>query len=228
MQVEAPPVATTTAREHGMFTAVWQVLRSPVPREQRTELMLGLGVLLLFLLQVATGILLALFYQPSPATVAESVQLIMRDVDWGWLVRGLHHWTANALLPLCALQIGWLLVSGAYRGRSSSGWYLGLLVLGLALLLAYSGELLVWDDRAFWRITRALQQVESAPLIGAWLAHVLRGGAEVNATTLSRVFTLHSLILPWILSLVVVGEAWFLARSLRQRLAVEHGAGGAA
>lgn len=204
-------------REHGMAHAFWQLLRSPVPREHRTELLLGLGILLLFLLQVTTGILLALFYQPAPPTVAESVQLIMRDVDWGWLVRGLHHWSANALLPLCALQIVWLLVSGRYRGRSSSSWYLGLLALGLATFLAYSGELLVWDDRAFWRITLALQQVESAPLVGRWLAHVLRGGEEVDATTLSRVFTLHSLLLPWILSLVVVGEAWFLARRMRAR-----------
>lgn len=210
------------AREHGMVHALWQLLRSPVPREHRTELLLGLGILLLFVLQVTTGILLALFYQPSPATVAESVQLIMRDVDWGWLVRGVHHWSANALLPLCALQIVWLLVSGRYRGRSSSGWYLGLLVLALATMMAYSGELLVWDDRAFWRITHALQQVESAPLVGRWLAHVLRGGEEVNATTLSRVFTLHSLVLPWVLWLVIVGEAWFLARRMRER------AGGAA
>lgn len=205
------------ARQHGMFHTLWLVLRSPVRPEQRTELMLGIGILLLFVLQVTTGILLALFYQPSPATVAESVQLIMRDVDWGWLVRGLHHWTANALLPLCALQIVWLLASGRYKGRSSSAWYLGLLVLGLSMMLAYSGELLVWDNRAFWRITLALQQIESAPFFGQWLAHVLRGGEEVNATTLSRVFTLHSLLLPWILWLVVVAEAWFLARRLRER-----------
>lgn len=206
------------ARGQGMVQTLWLVLRSPVRPEQRTELMLGLGILLCFVLQVATGILLALFYQPSPATVAESVQLIMRDVDWGWLVRGLHHWTANALLPLCALQIVWLLATGKYKGRSSSGWYLGLLVLGLSVLLAYSGELLVWDNRAFWRITNALQQVESAPFFGRWLAHVLRGGDEVNATTLSRVFTLHSLLLPWTLWLVVVAEAWFLARRLRERV----------
>ncbi|MFO1011629.1 MAG: cytochrome b N-terminal domain-containing protein [Planctomycetota bacterium] len=201
-----------------MLPTLWLVLRSPVRPEQRTELMLGLGILLCFVLQVTTGILLALFYQPSPATVAESVQLIMRDVDWGWLVRGLHHWTANALLPLCALQIVWLLATGKYKGRSSSTWYLGLLVLGLSVLLAYSGELLVWDNRAFWRITQALQQVESAPFFGRWLAHVLRGGDEVNATTLSRVFTLHSLLLPWTLWLVVVAEAWFLARRLRERV----------
>ncbi len=206
------------ARGQGMLPTLWLVLRSPVRPEQRTELMLGLGILLCFVLQVTTGILLALFYQPSPATVAESVQLIMRDVDWGWLVRGLHHWTANALLPLCALQIVWLLATGKYKGRSSSTWYLGLLVLGLSVLLAYSGELLVWDNRAFWRITQALQQVESAPFFGRWLAHVLRGGDEVNATTLSRVFTLHSLLLPWTLWLVVVAEAWFLARRLRERV----------
>ncbi|MBI5362539.1 MAG: cytochrome b N-terminal domain-containing protein [Planctomycetes bacterium] len=203
------------ARAHGMFQTFWQILRAPVPRAHRTELLLGLGIVLLFLLQAATGVLLALFYQASPPTVAESVQLIMRDVDWGWLVRGLHHWSASALLLVCTVQIAWLLASGRYRGRSASSWYLGLLALGLAMLLAYSGELLVWDDRAFWRITHALQQVESAPLVGRWLAHVLRGGEEVDATTLGRVFTLHSLVLPWVLGFVVAGEAWFLARRMR-------------
>ncbi len=201
----------------GMLHTLWEVLRRPVSRENRTDLVLGLAILFLFVLQVTTGIMLAFFYQPSPVTVADSVQLIMRDVEWGWLVRGVHHWSAHLILPLCALQVLRQWFSGTYRGRRSSSWYLGLMVLFLVMLLAYSGELLVWDQAAYWRITRALQHIESAPLIGSWIAEVLRGGDEVSATTLSRVFSMHSLLLPWLLWLVVVFEAWFFAQRLRSR-----------
>jgi ubiquinol-cytochrome c reductase cytochrome b subunit len=202
-------------REHGMTHAIWSGLRAPVPPRERADLLLGLVVLFLFLVQVSSGILLALFYQPSPVTVAESIQLVMRDVDWGWLVRGLHHWAGQAVIPLCALQVVRVFLSGSYRGRGSSSWYLGVLILFLALLLAYSGELLAWDDDAYWRITYALRQVESAPWVGRWFAHVLRGGDEVGATTLSRVFSAHSLLLPWLLWLVLVFEVWSFARRLR-------------
>jgi ubiquinol-cytochrome c reductase cytochrome b subunit len=201
--------------EHGMSRSLWGLLRSPVPPAERTDLLLALVILFLFLLQVATGILLAFFYQPSPVTVADSVQLIMRDVDWGWVVRGLHHWSAQAILPLCAFQVARILWRGTYRGQGSSSWSLGLLMLLCATLLAYTGELLVWDQAAYWRITSALEQVESAPLIGNWIAHVLRGGDEVSATTLSRVFSVHSLLLPWVLGALAVFEGWFFALRLR-------------
>jgi len=202
--------------EHGMLRTSWKLLRGPVPPAERVDLQLGLLILFLFLLQVATGILLAFFYQPSPATVADSVQVIMRDVDWGWVVRGVHHWASQAILLLCAFHVARILFRGAYRGRSSSSWSLGLLVLFCVTLLAYSGELLVWDQTAFWRITHALLQIESAPLVGPWTAHVLRGGEEVSATTLSRIFSVHSLFLPWVLGALVVFEAWFFAERLRK------------
>jgi ubiquinol-cytochrome c reductase cytochrome b subunit len=202
---------------HGMLSLLWGLLRSPVPPAERTELLLALSILFVFALQVATGILLAFFYQPSPMTVADSVQLIMRDVDWGWAVRGIHHWSAQAILPLCAFQVGRILWRGSYRGRGSSSWTLGLLVLLCAMLLSYTGELLVWDQAAFWRITHALRQIESAPVVGPWLVPVLRGGEEVSATTLSRVFSVHSLLLPWLLGALVVCEGWFLAARLRGR-----------
>lgn len=201
--------------EQGMLRTCWDLLRRPVPPGERNDLLLALLILFLFVLQVATGILLAFFYQPSPVTVADSVQLIMRDVEWGWVVRGMHHWSAQAILPLCAFQVARILFRGAYRGQHSSSWSLGLLVLLCVTLLAYSGELLVWDQSAFWRITRALEQVQSAPIVGPWIAHVLRGGDEVSATTLSRVFSVHSLLLPWVLWLLVVFEGWFFATRLR-------------
>jgi len=198
-----------------MLGQCWSLLRSPVPPAERTELLLALLIVILFLLQVATGILLAFFYQPSPATVADSVQLIMRDVKWGWVVRGIHHWSAQAILLLCAFQVARILFRGTYRGTGSSSWTLGLLALLCVTLLAYTGELLVWDQAAYWRITRALEQVESAPIVGPWIAPVLRGGAEVSATTLSRVFSVHSLLLPWVLGALVVFECWFFTARLR-------------
>jgi quinol-cytochrome oxidoreductase complex cytochrome b subunit len=201
-------------REHGVVRALWDLLRRPVPPEHRSDLFFGWALLSLFLVQVATGILLSIYYEPSPAAVAESVQFLMRDVDWGWLVRGVHHWASHALIILAALHLVWLFVRGRYRGPGAPNWYVGALVLGLAVSLTYSGGILAWDQETYWQVTRALSGLESFGSPGSALAHVLRGGDEVSATTLSRTYTLHGMFLPWLSFVLLVANLWFLGRRI--------------
>ena len=201
--------------EHGLASTVWGVLRSPVPPQHRVDLFLGLLLLFLLFEQVATGILLSFYYQPTPGAVSESVQRIVRDVDWGWLVRGLHHWTGQASILVSAAALARMFLRRAYQGAGSTAWYAGVLVVLLLVVSTYSGELLPWDNAAFWRVSRSLGQVESIPLFGASLARILRGGDEVTATTLSRIYSAHSLFLPWLVWLLLVLDGWMLARRLR-------------
>ena len=91
--------------EHGLGRTLWGVLRSPVPPRHRADLSFGLLLLFLFVVQVATGILLSFYYQPTPTAVSESIQRIVRDVDWGWLVRGLHHWTGQVAILVSAAAL---------------------------------------------------------------------------------------------------------------------------
>jgi quinol-cytochrome oxidoreductase complex cytochrome b subunit len=194
---------------------LWDVLRRPVPPEYRGDLFFGWVLLTLFLVQVATGILLSIYYEPSPAAVAQSVEFLMRDVDWGWLLRGVHHWASHAMIVLVLVHLLWLFVRGRYRAAGAPGWTIAVLLLGLAVSMTYSGELLAWDQATYWRVTQALERLESFGTLGSALAHVARGGDEVSATTLSRTYTAHGMFLPWLAFVLLVANVGFLARRIR-------------
>lgn len=205
------------ANEQGVLRAAWSVLRTPVPPAHRGDLAFGSLILIVFLVQVFTGILLSLYYQPSPPLVAESVQYLMRDVEWGWLVRGVHHWSSHALIALCAINLARMFLTGSYRGAGSPSWYAVVLALAVIVSTTYSGELLAWDDRAYWRMARTLGSIESLGSLGHFAADVMRGGSEVTATTLARTYSAHSQFLPWLVWTLLLGNLWFLARRIRMR-----------
>jgi quinol---cytochrome c reductase cytochrome b subunit, bacillus type len=199
----------------GLFAALWALLRTPVPPERRGVLTFGWLILLLFGAQLVTGVLLSVYYEPAPESAATSVRFLMRDVDNGWLVRGLHHWSATAILALAVLQLVRVLATRAYRGRAWS-WYLGLALFGLIAAQAFTGGLLPWDEGAYRTAASALQRLEGVPLVGHALASFLRGGAVVAGHTLSRAYTLHVLLLPWISLAVVALNVWMLVRRRAQ------------
>jgi quinol-cytochrome oxidoreductase complex cytochrome b subunit len=199
----------------GLLGAIWSALRTPVPPGHRGYTAFGWLLAMLFLTQVATGILLSMYFQASPAMVSESVQYLMRDVSWGWLIRGIHHWTGQGMVALCVLQLLRIFLGGGYRGVGASHWHLGLVMGVLVVALSYSGDLLVWDNVAYWRMTRSLELVETFPLIGEPIALILRGGTDVNATSLGRLYATHSLLLPWALASLLVLSLWLFWRRSR-------------
>lgn len=200
------------AEERSLLQAIWAALRSPLPPGYGGAPTFGWLLVVLFAVQLFTGVLLAMYYQASPGMVDDSVRHLMRDVSWGWLMRGIHHWTSHGMVLLCLLQFLRFLFNGAYRGARASHWVLGLVMAALILALAFGGSLLVWDQSAYWRVTRVLQGVESIPFFGHGLAEILRGGDEVTATTLGRAWAAHALLLPWTLALLVGLNIWFLGR----------------
>lgn len=208
-------MSATTARAPGLLAAVGSVLRGPVPEAYRGRLAFAWTVLLLFLVQVGTGILLSFYYQASSAAVTGSVQYIMRDVQWGWLMRGVHHWASQALIVLLLGRLCVVLVAGGYRGVRATGWFVGLALLWLFVLAGFSGELLTWDNGAYWRTHGLLARVELLPLVGHGLATILRGGADISTMTLSRIYSMHSLLVPWLIWMLLVLNLWFLARRIQ-------------
>ena len=201
--------------ELGLSSTLWGLLRSPVPPAFAVDLRLLLTLTFLLVVQVASGILLSFYYQATPVSVAESIQQIVRDVEWGWLVRGMHHWTGQAAILVAVLTLARSFLQRAYRGEGSTAWYAGVLVVAVLVVSSYTGELLAWDDQAFWRVSRSLTHVQSIPVAGASLARILRGGDDVSATTLGRLHSAHSLVLPWLVWLLLVLDGWMLARRLR-------------
>ena len=206
------------AEQLGLREILNRALRSPIPPDLRTDLLLAGSIFVVFLAQVFTGILLTLYYQSSPVTVADSMQFVMRDVSWGWLARGMHHWCSAALILLVGLWLLRMLFFGLYRAVNASTWYLGWCVLALVLVLAFSGELLTWDNQAYWRIDHVLLGVEALPLVGANLAAMLRGGSEVSATTLSRTYSLHTMFVPWLVWMLLLIRTGLLIARIRRRL----------
>lgn len=196
----------------GLRDALWDMLRTPVRPHQRGWYALGWPLVVLFGVQIATGILLSFYYQPSPTGAIESMQHLMRDVDWGWLVRGLHAWAAHGMVALVLLQLVRALLLRAWRFEQTSIWNLGLVLGALTLVLAFSGGLLPWDANAYWTATAALELLQSVPGIGPWLAQGGRGGEIVSATTLSRLHTAHVLVLPWFVFVIGAMHVWLIRR----------------
>lgn len=204
--------------ESDFLGTLWSLLRTPVSPTRRGWLALGWPLLLLFMLQVATGILLSFYYQPSPGEAAESTRRIMRDVEWGWLVRGVHHWSGQGMIVLSLCQLARVLIQRSWRGAVAGSWYIGLLLLPLVVLLAYSGNLLKWDAPAYATVVGALEAVGRIPGIGPGLAYMVRGGEEVSATTLSRLHSAHTQFLPWFVFVLVTFNLVLLARRRRSAM----------
>lgn len=166
-----------------------------IPRTAHTYYLGGI-TLFFFMIQAVSGILLALYYHPTPEAAYDSVLFIMNDVNFGWLVRSIHAWSANLMIVFCVLHLIRVAVQGAYRAPREMTWLVGIGLLMLTLGFGFTGYLLPWDERAFWATTVGTQIAGAVPFVGNYIQDFLRGGPDLGALTLSRFFDLHVLILP--------------------------------
>ena len=162
---------------------------------------LGGITLFLFVIQVFTGILLLLYYRPSANEAFESVQYIMTRVQFGWLVRSIHSWSANLMIFTAFLHMFSVLFLRAYRKPRELTWVSGMILLMLALGFGFSGYLLPWNTLAFFATKVGTEVAGQVPLIGRWLVVFLRGGEDVTGATLTRFFGFHVALLPGITTL---------------------------
>jgi quinol-cytochrome oxidoreductase complex cytochrome b subunit len=170
---------------------------------------LGSATLLVMVNQILTGILLTIYYVPSPQDAYSSVAFITNEITAGWLIRGLHHWGASAMVVLAGLHMIRVVVHGAYKFPREVTWFTGLGLLAVTLAFGFTGYLLPWDQKAFWATTVGTRMLEVTPVIGDWLLRFARGGEELSAVTLTRFYGMHIWVLPSIL-LVLVGIHMFL------------------
>ncbi|MEA3350876.1 MAG: cytochrome b N-terminal domain-containing protein [Chloroflexota bacterium] len=157
---------------------------------------LGSASLFLCVMQVVTGIFLTMYYVPSPDAAYDSIQYIMNEVAFGWLVRGIHHWSASLLVITLLLHLLRTFFYGAYKYPREMTWVTGVLLFILTLGMGLTGYLLPWNQRAYWATTVATEIFGTVPFIGDFLFRVLRGGTDLSAITLVRFFSAHIWILP--------------------------------
>ncbi|NIP79234.1 MAG: cytochrome bc complex cytochrome b subunit [Gemmatimonadetes bacterium] len=165
---------------------------------------LGGMALFLFLLQIATGILLLFYYRPSAEGAFESVQFLMAEVEFGWLIRSIHSWGANLMILTLFVHLFSTLLLKAYRKPREITWMSGVALFGLALGLGFTGYLLPWNELAFFATRVGTEIPAVIPLVGDFLKEVLRGGEDITGATLTRFYALHISVLPG-LAIVIVG-----------------------
>jgi ubiquinol-cytochrome c reductase cytochrome b subunit len=182
---------------------LWHVMvEVPIPRNAVTYFLGGI-TLFLFGVQVITGILLAVYYQPTPESAYASILFIMNDVRFGWLIRSIHAWGANLMIIFCLLHLLRVYLQSAYKAPREMTWVVGVFLLIVTLAFGFTGYLLPWDQRAFWATVVGTEIAGAVPGIGGYALEFLRGGPEISALTLSRFFATHVLILPVSLGILV-------------------------
>jgi cytochrome b6 len=170
---------------------------------QKVWYYLGGMTLFLFGVQIATGILLLLYYRPSASEAYESVQFIVTKVEFGWLIRNIHSWSANLLILLAFAHFFSVFLLKSYRKPRELTWVSGVLLLFLMLAFGFSGYLLPWNELSFFATKVGTGSAGAMPLVGKFLLRLLRGGDDVTGATLSRFYGLHVAILPALASAFV-------------------------
>ena len=160
--------------------------------------------LFLFVIQVLTGILLLLYYRPTPNEAYESVQFIMTKVQFGWLVRSVHSWSANLMIFFAFVHMFSVAFLHAYRRPREVTWLSGIVLLGLALGFGFSGYLLPWNTISYFATKVGTDVAAGVPWIGEHLARFLRGGDDVGGAALTRFFGFHVAVLPGITTLCLL------------------------
>ncbi len=175
-----------------------------VPRHRLSAwYFLGGITLFLFGIQVCTGILLLLYYRPSGNEAFESVQYIMTRVQFGWLVRSIHSWSANLMIFTAFAHMFSVLFLKAYRKPRELTWITGMLLLFLAMGFGFSGYLLPWNTLAFFATKVGTEITGQVPVVGKPMMIFLRGGEEVTGATLTRFFGLHVAVLPGLATVLI-------------------------
>lgn len=185
----------------------------PIPGGSSWFYVLGASLVFIFILQMASGIFLALYYAPTPDHAYASVTFIQNEAPFGSFVRGMHHWGASFMMVLVALHMLRVFVYGAYKKPREIIWLLGVGLIMVVGGFAFTGYLLPWDQKAYWATVVGTNVAGTVPVVGGLLVRILRGGMELGNLALSRFFAIHTYILPWSLALLAGMHIFLLERA---------------
>jgi ubiquinol-cytochrome c reductase cytochrome b subunit len=172
----------------------------PVPRSTASWFyVFGSAALTVFALQIVTGTLLALVYVPSAGDAWNSLQVLNHSVSLGWFIRALHGWGSNFMIAIVLVHMTQVFLFGAYKYPRELTWTLGVFLLFMTLGMGFTGEVMRFDQDAYWGLGIGASIVSRVPIIGPWLVTLLLGGPIIAGPTLSRFFALHVFVIPGLL-----------------------------
>jgi ubiquinol-cytochrome c reductase cytochrome b subunit len=180
-----------------LSTSIRATMEHPVPRQAASwAYVFGSAALLVFVLQFVTGILLALLYVPSAGEAWNSLQILNHQVTLGWFIRALHGWGSNFMVAIVLIHMVQVFLFGAYKFPRELTWVVGILLLLLTLGMAFTGQVLRFDQDAYWGLGIGASISSRIPVLGPWLVNLLLGGPIIAGATLSRFFALHVFVIP--------------------------------
>jgi menaquinol-cytochrome c reductase cytochrome b subunit len=213
-----------TAKEAGIAVVAWVDERTSlsgpgrwlmfrkVPRGTNWFYTLGSATLFAFLNQAVTGVFLAMYYDPSPTHAYESARFITNEVFLGEFVRGMHKWGSTVMVILVFLHMGRTFFFGAYKYPRELNWIIGVVLLILTMVMSFTGYLLPFDQRSYWATIVGVNINGTGPLVGPYLSDFLRAGPEFGATTLSRFYAIHMLLVPGAIAALIGAHLYLVTK----------------
>ena len=189
----------------------WLMFRK-IPKGTNWFYTLGSATLFAFMSQAVTGAFLAMYYDPSAINAYESVRYLTNEVFLGEFVRGMHRWGSSVMVILIFLHMARVFFFGAYKYPRELNWVIGVVLLVLTMAMSFTGYLLPFDQRSYWATIVGVNINGTAPLLGPFLSDFLRGGAEFGATTLSRFYAIHMLLIPGGMIALIGAHLYMVAR----------------
>lgn len=183
---------------------VREVAEHPVPRETASWwYVFGSAALTVFMFQVVTGIMLAIVYVPSASEAWNSLEHLNHDVTLGWFIRALHGWGSNFMVAIVLIHMVQVFLFGAYKFPRELTWMVGVFLLLMTLGMAFSGQVLRFDQDAYWGLGIGASILSRTPILGGWLVKLMLGGPIIAGAALSRFFALHVFVIPGLLIFLV-------------------------
>jgi menaquinol-cytochrome c reductase cytochrome b subunit len=190
----------------------WVLFRK-VPKGTNWFYTLGSATMFAFLSQAVTGVFLAMYYVPDVSGGAyESVRHLTNEVFLGEFVRGMHRWGSSVMVILIFLHMGRVFFFGAYKYPRELNWVIGVVLLILTMTMSFTGYLLPFDQRSYWATVVGVNINGTGPHLGPFLSDFLRGGAEFGATTLSRFYAIHMMLLPGAIAALIGAHLYMVTK----------------
>ena len=200
----------------GFRETLLPMMRHPIPKAVEGPMgwwyVFGSASLTFFIIQVVTGIGLALVYVPSADQAYQTLLYLDYDQPLGWFLRALHYYAGSGMVVMLLVHMTQVFLQGAYKYPRELTWVLGVLLLLCTMGMFFSGQILRWDPDAYWGLAVAGAMAGRVPVIGPWVVHLLLGGEIIGADSLSRFFTLHVFVIPAALMFFLAVHLWLVLR----------------
>ena len=163
-------------------------------------------VFTLFLVQVATGFAMTFYYRPSVADAFASIEFLMTQVNFGWLIRSIHRWSASMMVLMMILHVFRVYLTGGCKKPRELTWMTGVILASVTVSFGVTGYSLPWDQIGYWACKIVTGVPEAIPVVGTQLVELLRGGTSVGQGTLTRFYSLHTFVLPLITAVLMLAH----------------------